>query len=407
MARQNDSRVAQELQDVFQKKEGLQTIVEAVIQKLIEEEAESHIGAGPYERSETRRGYRNGRKPRSLKTRVGELNFNIPQVRDCQEGPYQPSMLLKWQRSEKALLTTCAEIYFQGVSTRSVQNVMKKMGGMDLSAGQVSRIAADLDEHIDQLRDRRLTHTAYPFLLVDARYENIRSNGQIVNKAVLVTIGINIDGRREILDWRVADSESEETWSEVFRSLKDRGLKGLKMVTSDAHKGIKKGIKRHFQGVLWQRCRVHFKRNVLNKSSWKVRKILAKELRGVFKPEERKECIRRAEEMAERWESKYPSIAKILRTGIEECLTVCILPSELRRKLCSTNMVERQMQYLKKRTAVVRIFPNAASCERLIGARLVELHEKWAVEPRRYLNMEHLGRPEYHGIFDGIGMNQK
>lgn len=404
MAKKNGSTESQELQDIFQKKDGLNKIVEAVIQKLIEEEAEFHVGAGPYERSHTRRGYRNGRKPRSVKTRVGELNFDIPQVRDCEEGPYHPSMLLKWQRSEKALLTTCAEIYFQGVSTRSVQSVLEKMGGIKFSAGQISRIAAELDEQIDQLRERRLSDTEYPFLLIDARYEHIRSNGHITSKAVLVTIGIRIDGCREILDWRVADSESEETWSEVFQNLKDRGLKGLKLVTSDAHKGIKKGIKRHFQGVLWQRCRVHFKRNILNKASWKIRRVLAKELCTVFKPEERKECLRRAEEMAARWESKYPSIARTLRKGIEECLTVCILPSALRRKLCSTNMIERQMQSIKKRTSVVRIFPNASSCERLVGACLVELHEKWAVEKRRYLNMEHLKQPEYKDIFKGIGL---
>ncbi len=404
MARQNVSTVSRELQDIFQKKEGLNKIVEAVVQKLIEEEAESHVGAGPYERSQARRGYRNGRKPRRVKTRVGELAFDIPQVRDCEEGPYNPSMFLKWQRSEKALLTTCAEIYFQGVSTRSVQSVLEKMGGMKFSAGQISRIAAELDEQTDQLRERRLSNTEYPFLLIDARYEHIRSNGHIASKAVLVTIGITIEGRREILDWRVADSENEETWSAVFRDLKDRGLKGLKIVTSDGHKGIRKGIQRHFQGILWQRCRVHFKRSILNSASWKVRKILAKELSTVFKPEERKECIRRAEEMAARWENKYPSIARTLREGIEECLTVCILPSALRRKLCSTNMVERQMQAIKKRTSVVRIFPNASSCERLVGATLVELHEKWAVEKRRYLNMGHLKQPEYQDIFKGIGL---
>lgn len=407
MAKRNDSIDKLDLQEVFQEKEGLNQIVERVVQQVLKEEAASHVGAGPYERSKKRRGYRNGTKPRTIQTRIGELNLDIPQVRDCEDGPYSPSMFLKWQRSEKALLTTCAEIYFQGVSTRSVQSVLEEMCGMNISAAQISRIAAELDEQIDQLRDRRLSHTEYPFLLVDARYEHIRSNGHIVNKAVLVTIGISKDGHREILDWRVADSESEETWSAVFRSLKDRGLKGLKLVTSDAHNGIKKGIQRHFQGVLWQRCRVHFKRNILNKASWEERKILAKDLCTVFKPEERKECIRRAEEIAAHWEKKYPSIARKLRNGIEECLTVCILPSALRRKLCSTNMVERQMQTIKKRTSVVRIFPNAASCERLVGAILVELHEKWAVEKRRYLNMDLLQGREYQGIFKGIGLKEK
>ena len=392
------------MQDIFQKKEGLGRLAEAVIQKLMEEEACRHIGAESYGRSPSRRGYRNGYKPRRIRTRVGELSFRVPQVRECTEGPYQPSMLLKWQRSERALLTSCAEMYFQGVSTRAVQEVLEEMGGMGFSAGQISRIASELDEEINQLRARRISHTEYPFLLVDARYEHIRSNGHIVSKAVLVSVGITLEGRREVLDWRVGDSESEETWSEVFRNLKDRGLRGLKMVTSDAHEGIRAAVRRHFQGTAWQRCRVHFKRDILKKAPWQVRKILARELRAVFAPEARRECMQRAEEMAERWEEHFPSLSRILRNGIEECLTVCRLPSSLRRKLCSTNMLERQMQDLKKRTAVVRIFPNAASCERLIGARLVELNEKCAVAERRYLDLEQLAHPEYQGVLDALGM---
>ncbi|MFC1582396.1 IS256 family transposase [Planctomycetota bacterium] len=394
MAKSNGSIKDVDLQALFQEKEGLRDLVEAVVQQVIEREAEAHIGAQAYERSTDRQGYRNGRKSRKVKTRVGELELEIPQVRESASGPYQPSMLARWQRSEKALLIACAEMYFQGVSTRRVQEVLEKMGGIRLSAGQVSRAAVELDESLKTLKCRSLSHTEYPYLMIDARYEKIRVNGHIASNAVLTTVGIDISGVREVLDWRVADSESEDTWSGVLRDLKDRGLQGVRLVISDAQKGIRAALDRYCQGVRWQRCRIHFKRNIMSKVNWKHQKQLMRDLKAVFRPEEKAECLRLAEELAQQWE-RYPRITQLLREEIEDCLTVCNLPSEHRRKLHSTNMLERVMKDLKQRTAVVTIFPNQASCERLVGARLAELHEKWISDPRRYLNMDHLYREEY------------
>ena len=208
-------------------------------------------------------------------------------------------------------------------------------------------------------------------------------------------------GFREILDWRVCDSESEESWGELFRSLKDRGLRGLKLVVSDAHQGIKKALARHFQGVWWQRCRVHFKRELMKKVNWKQIKQLMSDINAVFAPEEKAECLRRAEEMATRWEGIRPRVSAMLREDFESCLTVCVLPSEHRRKLNSTNMIERVMRELKRRTRVVGIFPNVASLERLTGAQLLELDEQWRLEEKRYLSMELLDQPAYRGLWGG------
>ena len=214
----------------------------------------------------------------------------------------------------------------------------------------------------------------------------------MVSQAVLVAVGFTSEGRREILDWRVGDSESEETWGEMFRQLKDRGLKGLRLVTSDAHKGIVAAMRRHFQGVAWQRCRVHFKRELGKKVSYKVLKaLMAQDLVVVFEPEDRTECLRRGEEMAAKWESRYPAVAKMLREGLEDCLAVLDFPEHHRRRLQSTNMLENLMKRLKKRSRVVGVFPSRSSCDRLLGAQLIEVHEKWSVEEQAVLQHEERG----------------
>ena len=400
MARLNGKEFGGQLQALFQEKEGIKEFLEDILERAMDNELDEHLAASPYERTERRKGYRNGRKPRSLKTRVGELNLHIPQSRGCD--PYHPSMFSRWQRSERALLVACAEMYFQSISTRKVQNVLEVMGAIDLSAGQVSRIASGLDEKLSIFRNKRLDTKEYLYLIIDARYEKIRINGHIVRQGVLIITGISSEGKREVFDWRIADTENEDTWGELFKDLKDRGLQDIKLIVRDAHKGIRAAISRHFQGVLWQRCRVHFKRELLRKMSWKLRKELIRDIRQVFTPEDKRECLRRAEEMAEQWEKTSSKIARSLRDDFESTLTVCMLPSKHRRKLNSTNMLERVMEELKRRTRVVGIFPNRASCDRLIGVQLIELDEKWQVEQRQYLNMEHLERPEYKGVFEVI-----
>jgi transposase-like protein len=367
------------LQEVFNRKEGLRELLELLLNAAMREEAAAHVGAAPHERSADRRGHRNGAKPRTLNTRVGELSLSVPQVRGCE--PYHPSMFNKWQRSERALLVAC------------VRDVLEAMCGGDVSAMTVSRVAAEVDEKLAQFRDRRLDRTAYPYLMVDARYEQVRVGGKVVGQAVLVVVGITCDGRKEVLDFCVGDSESEQTWGDLFRRLKGRGLSGVALVVSDAHGGIRAGLARHFQGAAWQRCRVHFKRELRRKVSYRVAKELMADAASAFAPAERAECLRRAQEAAAKWQPRCPAVAAMFAGGFEDCLAVLALPANHRRQLATTNLLESLMKRLKKRTAVVGVFPSRDSCERLIGAQLIEVHEDWQTEPRPYLCMAQAPAP--------------
>lgn len=380
------------VEGLFKEKDGLSLLVSAVCQAAMSAEVVGHLRAGLHERSESRLGHRNGYKPRGLKTRVGELELSVPQVRGCE--PYRPSLFGKWQRSERALLTACAEMYFQGVSTRNVKNVLEAMCDGEISSTTVSCVARELDEKLEEFRGRRLDESEYPYLKVDARYEKVRVDGRIVSQAVLVTMGYTQSGRREILDWRLGDSESEATWSGVFVDLKRRGLKGVRVLVSDAHAGIVAAAGRHLQGVSWQRCRVHFFRELSRKVSYKQAKDLMKEARGIFGGGGEADCLERGEAMACRWESRNAGVAKLLRSGLADCLTVMLFPEDHRRRLASTNELENLMKRLKKRTRVVGVFPNRASCDRLIGSQLLEVHEQWLTEAGVRFNMELMGPGE-------------
>jgi transposase-like protein len=314
------------------------------------------------------------------------LELSVPQVRGCE--PYHPSLFNKWQRSERALLAACAEMYFQGVSTRNVAAVLESMCQSEISAATVSRVSAELDEQLSSFRDRRLDATEWPYLMIDARYEKVRVDGRVVSQAALGVVGFTAQGRHEVLDWRVGDSESEACWGEVFRGLKDRGLRGVKLVVSDAHGGIRAALARRFQGVAWRRCRVHFKRELMRKVGYKRMRELLQELSGVFAGGDRVECLRRGREMADRWQASHPAVSSMLREGLEDCLTVLSFPEHHRKRLTSTNLLESLMKRLKKRTKVVGIFPGRASCDRLIGAQLLEVHERWQTERSAYFNME-------------------
>lgn len=387
MATKHKSLVSQFKNQIGEDGDFLHAVAEVCLRALMEEEVEQHVGAGLHERSSGRRGSRNGYKPRKVKTRVGELELSVPQVRGME--PYQPSVLGRYQRSERALLAACAEMYFMGVSTRKVGAVLEKMGGFELSAGTVSRVAADLDEQLKIFRERRLDDRTWPYLMVDATFVKVRRRGRVQSTAVLVAMGIDQDGRREILSWRPGDSECEETWSQMFRELKSRGLEGVEMLILDAHLGIQAAARRYLQGVSWQRCRVHFMRNALAcLGGSKDKKVVGRELSELFKLADKALCKRAAEEMASRWESKCPALANLLREGFDDCMTVHEMPSRLRRRLHSTNMAERVMKEIKRRTNAVGIFPNEAACDRLIGAHLVERHEKWLCERRRYLDLD-------------------
>jgi transposase-like protein len=389
MAANDIGEIGRLVQEAFSSDGGLRRLLEAVVNMGMREEAAEHVGAALHERCADRRGYRNGTKPRRFKTRAGELALELPQVRDCE--PYHPSMFARWERSERALLVACSEMYFQGVSTRNVQAVLGQMCQTELSAMTVSRVASELDEKLSSFRSRRLDQSPWEYLMLDARYEKVRVDRKVVSQAVLVTVGFTVLGKREVLDWRVCDSESAENWGEVFSSLKDRGLRGVKLIVSDAHRGIRAAIARHFQGAAWQRCRVHYKREMGRRVSYKKLKELNRDVAAVFAPAEREECLRRGEEMACRWERSSPAVAGMLREGLEDCLTVQTMPLHHQKRLRSTNLLENIMKRLKKRTRVVGVFPNRSSCDRLIGAQLLELHERWITEEKAYFNMEYAG----------------
>lgn len=353
-----------------------------MIQQLLEEELTAFLNAAPYTRTDERRGYRNGYKPRMLKTRVGTLELMVPKDR---EGQFQTELFEKHQRNEKALVLAIAEMYVQGVSTRKVKKITEKLCGLEISKSQVSSLAKGLDAEVRQWRMRPLTKQ-YPYLVVDARYERIRRDGSIIPQGVLIVVGIDGEGYREVLGTWCADSESEESWSMVFRELKERGLSGVSYVVSDDHTGLTKAIARKFQGSIWQRCQVHFTRNVLSKVLKKDRSRIVGYLRDITGASDIQTARKRLGEAVEALQLSYPKVADFLDEHGEETLAVFALPEAHRKRMKSTNMLERFNQELKRRTQVVRIFPNEQSCIRLVSALAMEENESWL--ERKYLNME-------------------
>jgi putative transposase len=370
----------------------LKEIVERVLQELLEAEITDHVGAAAYERSEARTGHRNGHKPRTLRTRVGTLNLLVPQDR---EGTFSTRLFARYQRNEKALVLALMEMYVEGVSTRKVKEVTERLCGTSFSKSVVSSLAGSLDSELEGWRSRRLEAASYPYLFVDARYEKVRVDHRVVSQGVLIVSGVREDGFREILGVEVADTESEATYQELFRSLKSRGLSGVELVVSEDHKGLKAAITRHFQGVSWQRCQVHYARNLLGIVSFAKRKELGVDLRGIFAATSREQALGIASSVAKKWRAKgNEKVAEHLEEHVEECLTCLAFPESHRRRIRTTNSLERLNQEIKRRTRVVRIFPNRHSCLRLVTALAVEQSEEW-LTGRRYLDMEELRELRY------------
>lgn len=368
----------------------LRTIVERVLQQFLEVEMSAHIGAAPYERTEARKGHRNGYKSRMLKTRVGTLELLVPQDR---EGTFSTELFTRYQRNEKALVLALMEMYVEGVSTRKVKEVTQELCGTAFSKSTVSRLAGELDAELQAWRTRPLEAEAYPYLLVDARYEKVRVGSKIISEGVLVVKALRDDGYREIVAVDVADTESEATYQQLFRSLKERGLSGVELVTSDAHQGLKNAIERHFQGASWQRCQFHYAKDLLGMVPFGKRQELGATLKAIFAAPDRELAMKLAHELADQWQQSYPKVAEHIEEHIEECLACLAFPESHRRRIRTTNGLERFNQELKRRTRVVRIFPNREACLRLVSALAVEQSEEW-ITGRRYLDMEQL--KEHH-----------
>ena len=354
-----------------------------VLQEVLEAEMTETLQARPGERTSERLGLRSGHYSRTLITRVGKLELRVPQDR---EGRFSTQLFERYQRSEKALVSALAEMYVQGVSTRKVKAITEELCGHSFSASSISDINKTLDEQLAQFASRRLDEE-YPYLILDARYERVRENGTIHKRAVLVAIGINWDGRRCVLGVELANRESISSWKEFLLGLRRRGLTGVELVVTDDHAGLRAAIAEVLSEAAWQRCYVHFLRNCLDHLPRKGDDDCLRELRWIYERRNLGEARNDLAAWITKWEGRYAKLVAWVEENIEETLTFYRLPPQHHKHLKSTNMLERLNEELKRRTHVVRIFPNAASCLRLVRALAVETHENW-IEATRYLNMD-------------------
>ena len=340
-------------------------------------ERDRFLGAGSNERTPERRGYANGYKPKSVATRVGEIDVAIPQVRDVADGAaFYPSSLERGVRSERALKLAIAEMYVSGVSTRKVAAVTQELCGFDVSSASVSRASALLDGELAKWRSRPLG--CFPFLLLDARYEKVRHGGAVISCAVLVAVGISESGHRAILGVSVNLSEAEVHWRSFLESLQNRGLHGVRLITSDDHAGIKAALKARFPGTPWQRCQFHLQQNAgAYVPKVAMREEVARDIRAAFDAPDRAEADRRVRMAIDKYRESAPDLSKWIEASLPEGLTVFILPPSHRRKLRTSNLLECLNKEIRRRTRVATLFPNEASLLRLVSAVLVEFSEDW------------------------------
>ena len=366
-----------------QESDFLKPLLKRLLDEIFQAEMKEAVGAESYQRSGNRRGYRSGYYNRQYVTRVGSIELQIPRDR---EGKFSTELFERYQRSEKTLLTSLAEMYIQGVSTRKIKLITEELCGHEFSASTVSNINKTLDEQLNAFSQRELS-MKYPYIIVDARYEKVREGGMITSQAALIAIGITEEGKKEILGVELASRESKTSWKHFLVSLRTRGLSGVKFIVSDSHEGLKQGIAEVFPEAIWQRCFVHFLRNVLDYLPRKGDNSCLQELRAIYEKTTLKEALNSKEEWVAKWKGKYPKLCNWLEDQIGETLSYYHLPEEHRKLMRSTNLLERINEEIKRRTRVVRIFPNSDSCLRLIRALTVEIHETWLTE-RKSLNMK-------------------
>jgi putative transposase len=364
-------------------REGVRALAEA----LMELEVSQHLGAEKHERSEERRGYRNGYRERAWDTRVGTLQVKVPRVRD---GSYFPRLLEPRKRAERALVAVVQEAYVQGVSTRRVDQVVQALGLEGISASQVSRLCKVLDDEVERFRTRPLA-TTYPYLWLDATFVKVRENGRVVSQAVVIAVGVRASGEREVLGVDVGPSEDGAFWLQFLRSLVARGLAGVQLVISDAHQGLKGAIAAVLQGASWQRCRVHFLRNALALVPKSAQPMVAATIRTVFAQPDPESAREQWQRITESLRPRFPRLADLLAEAEADVLAYLAFPREHWRQIWSNNPLERLNREVKRRTDVVGIFPNTAAVMRLVGMVLVEQHDEWQVS-RRYFSADSLAK---------------
>jgi putative transposase len=362
-------------------------LVSQAFVELMELEVKARTGAGLGERSEERLVSRNGYRERNYKSRVGDLTLKIPKLR---QGSYFPSFLEPRRTVEKALVGVIQEAYLQGVSTRSVDDLVKALGCSGISKSEVSRLCADVEVRVREFLERPIEGT-FPYVWLDATYIKVRDGSRIVSKAAVVAIGLNNEGRREVIGMRLGHAETFEFWSEFLRSVLDRGLRGVQLVISDSHSGLKKAIE-HCMGCSWQRCRVHFMRNVLARVPKGRKDMVASFIRTAFAECTPEDTKAKWQEVATQLDKPFPAVSELMLEAMEDVLAHRAHPEALWPKLASTNGLERLNREIKRRSDVVQIFPNESGVIRLVGAILMEQHDEWQVA-RRQTARESLGLP--------------
>jgi putative transposase len=386
MTRKIDSKPVPKLKALMaQEPDFMQPLVQWLLQEVLEAEMSEALGAAKSERTEGRQGYRSGYYSRRLITRVGTLELRVPQDR---AGRFSTELFARYQRSEKALVAALVEMYVQGVSTRKIKAITEELCGHDFSASAISELNTKLDAQLEAFARRKLEEPM-PYLILDARYEKVREGGVICSRAVLVAIGIDWEGRRQILAVEIAGRESTTSWRELLLSLKQRGLSGVRLAVSDDHPGLKRALAEVLPEASWQRCYVHFLRNALDHLPRKADDDCLTELRWLYDRRDGTEARQHLAAWIERWQAKYPKLTAWVEDQIEETFTFYRLPQSHHKHLKSTNLLERFNQELKRRSLVVRIFPNEQSCLRLIRALAAEQHEEW-LDGARYLDMQPL-----------------
>ncbi|SFV10395.1 IS256 family transposase, partial [Alicyclobacillus macrosporangiidus] len=365
----------------------LRELMRIFAQSLIDAEATQKIGAEHYERSEERVTQRNGYRKREWDTRLGTIELNIPKLR---KGSFFPSILEPRRRSEQALATVVQEAYVNGVSTRKVDDLVRALGLDGISKSEVSRLCKQLDEAVRQFKERPLERE-YPYIWLDATFPKVREGGRVQSMAFVVAIGVTDTGEREVLGFDVGTSEDGAFWTEFLRGLKQRGLRGVRLVVSDAHLGLRQAISEVLTGATWQRCKVHTIRNVLSQVPKKQQSMVAAIIRTIFAQPTQDAARAQLRNVVKQLEDKFPKAMEILQTAEDDVLAFMALPGEHWRQICSTNPLERLNREMRRRMDVVGIFPNRDAVLRLMGAILQEQHEEWMVS-RRYFSLESMAR---------------
>jgi putative transposase len=387
MAQFNITLTEEELHELFlsnSRDKAVAKLLEKIFNQVLICQSTEQLGAKPYERTDKRKAHRNGYYDRELITRMGALNLSIPRHRNGEE--FNTKLFERYQRSEQALLLAMMEMVVNGVSTRKVENITEELCGKKFSKSTVSALCKKLDPIVHAFRTRPLK-SHYPFLIVDALYIKVREDHRVQSRGLLIAIGVNEEGYREIIGFQVSNTESESSWGELFSSLKERGLKDVHLITSDNHKGLVKAARRHFQGATWQRCQTHFSRNMLDHTPKALQPEIKEDLRQLYEAIDIDSARKVRDEIMDKYETKAPKAASLLDEAFDDITAVLAVPLKYRKRLRTTNGVERLNQEIRRRERVIRIFPNEASVIRLMGALLMEQDEKWQAG-RKYFDMD-------------------